>query len=464
MTAAGPSQHTAATGSESVRPLPILRDMPAATPSGRRLGGAVLAYLVTVTLLITWAPFDFAARPQHGLTSLWTWSDLLLNVLMFVPLGFLWQAATREARGEPRVATGTHRAVLPAFLVGALLSGIIETGQLFLADRFTSLLDVLSNAVGAMLGAWALRRLQSRLQVTSGTVRALALDLPLSGVIVLLLPLLWTWSVGDDGPARTPLLWMAAYTGGVLIGSVHGSYLSTSSRARDASVAATAWLLVGAMPTVLRSPSHEVLLHSLGAALLAALVSGWRSDRAARQRRIDGTQRVEYRALRLAMPTFAVYLTLCALWPLTAIDGLWRAAWMLAPAATALSRGLLLSSLAHLAAFTVVGYVTAEFHGRDNQRFVASWPRVVRTVVPLAILLEWARGWNATIGASGIVFALAVASGLFGGWLYHLQRDHVRALRERSVTGAVDGSAIGAGGRAFERDPFDVPLAVKSPA
>jgi hypothetical protein len=354
--------------------------------------------------------------------------------------------------------------VVPAFLAGALLSGIIECGQLFLAGRYTSLLDVLSNAVGAMLGAWVLQRLRSRLEVTSGTVRALALDLPLSGVIVLLLPLLWTWSLGDDGAARTPLLWMAACTGGVLIGSVHGSYLSTSSRARDASVAATVWLLVGAMPTVLRSPSQEVLLHTLGAALLAALLSGWRSDRAARQRRIDGTQRVEYRALRLAMPTFTVYLTLCALWPLTAIDGVWRAAWMLAPAASALSRGLLLSSLAHLAAFTVVGYVTAEFHGRDNQRFVTSWPRVVRTVVPLAILLEWARGWNAMIGASGIVFALAVGSGVFGGWLYHLQRDHVRALRERSASDAVNGSGIGTGDRVVERDAFDVPLAVKSPA
>jgi glycopeptide antibiotics resistance protein len=300
--------------------------MPAASPSGRRLGGAVLAYLVIVTLLITWAPFDFATRPQHGLTSLWTWSDLLLNVLMFMPLGFLWQGARRATVADLPSVSESVIGVVPALLAGALLSGIIETGQLFLAGRYTSLLDVLSNAVGAMLGAWVLQRTRSRLEVTSGTVRALALDLPLSGVIVLLLPLLWTWALGDDGGARTPLLWMAACTGGVLIGSVHGSYLSMSSPARDASIAATAWLLVGAMPTVLRSPSEDVLLHTLGAALLAALIGGWRSDRAARKRRADGAQRVEYRALRLAMPPFTVYVTLCALWPLTTIDGRWRAA------------------------------------------------------------------------------------------------------------------------------------------
>lgn len=424
----------------------------------------MLAYLVTVTLLITWAPFDFAARPQHGLTSLWTWSDLLLNVLMFAPLGFLWQGARRDAGGAGLPMRDTLREVLPAFLAGALLSGIIEGGQLFLAGRYTSALDVLSNALGAMLGAWALRRLRSRLEVTSGTVRALALDLPLSGVIVLLLPLLWTWALGDDGAGRTPLLWMAACTGGVLIGSVHGSYLVTSSRARDASAAASAWLLVGAMPAVLRSPSDAVLLHTLGASLLAALISGWVSHRAAHTRRHDGSQRVEYRALRLAMPSFTVYVTLCALWPLSAIDGVWRAAWTLAPASTALSRGLLLSSLAHLAAFTVVGYVTAEFHGRDNRRFISSWPRVVRTVVPLAVLLEWARGWNTTIGASGIVLLLAAASGVFGGWLYHLQRDHVRALRARAAAVAGDGSALVDDAHGVRRDSHDLTLGVEAPA
>jgi hypothetical protein len=444
--------------------------MPSPSPSGRRLGAAVLAYLVAATGLITWAPFDFARRPVHGLCSIWSGSDLLLNVVMFLPLGFLLPAS-RARRGDTGPA---GRMAVEAALAGVLLSALLETGQLFLAERCTSLLDVATNALGATLGALAFRALQPRLVVDSGTVRALALDLPLSGAIALLVPLLWTGALGHADPSRLVLLWPVAVTGGVLIGSVHGSYLSAASRGSWALAApgASAWLLVSAAPALLRSASLTAAGHVLGAGLLAGLLAGWRSrlsapgrrraderrggerrgggepagERRAGERRRGGQRgggrRVEGSALRLAMPTFAAYLALSALWPLTAVDGTWRAAWALAPAAAHLSRGLVLESLAHVAAFTVVGYVTAELRGRDEGCFARAWPRVLGRIAPLAGLLEWARGWNTTVGASATLGVLALAGGLFGGWLYHLQRDHVRGLRSRGAPqGAVRGPA-----------------------
>lgn len=45
-----------------------------------RLGRALLAYLALVTAIITMAPFRFQWTPAHGLTNIWNWSDLLINV------------------------------------------------------------------------------------------------------------------------------------------------------------------------------------------------------------------------------------------------------------------------------------------------------------------------------------------------------------------------------------------------
>jgi glycopeptide antibiotics resistance protein len=409
--------------------------MSVSSPSGRRLGAAVLGYLVVATLLITWAPFDFAAVPRHGLTRLWTWSDVLLNVVMFLPLGFLFEVARSRAGRD----VSWRRALLDAAGAGALLSVVIETGQLFLAGRYTSPVDVATNTAGAVIGALALRAVRPRLLVDSGTVRALALDVPLAGVIVLLVPLVWTGALGQAEPGRLALYWLLAVTGGVLIGSVHGSYLAAATRGSTlmAAAAAAAWLLISALPALLRVGTAGGRWLVLGACLLASALAAHRSAACARARQRHGAQRVETAALRLAMPPFAAYVTISALWPLTSVDGLWRAAWTLAPAAESLSRGLILESLAHLAAFTVVGYVTAEWHGRTDGRFVEAWPRVLRRVAPLAILLEWARGWNATLGASVALCALALLSGLFGGWLYHLQRAHVQALRARPRTPSV---------------------------
>jgi glycopeptide antibiotics resistance protein len=391
--------------------------------SGARLSRAVLGYLVAVTLLITWAPFDFALAPQHGVEAIWTWSDLILNVVMFLPLGFVAQATGVWRRDRPWRWWSVG-------LLGALLSVGIELGQLLLASRVTSVVDVASNALGAALGAWAFTKVRRRLPLGSGTVSALALELPLTGLVILLVPLLWVFGFASDGGPRIWLLLPMAAFGGALLGGVHGAYLAPHAGAPRWSVALVAalWCLLGALPGGIAQ--WDVLL---GASLLAAGLGFLRSHAAARTRRREGTQRVELPTLRLALPAFATYVTLGALWPLTQVDGTWRAAWMLVPARDDLSNALLMQQLEYLAAFTVVGYITAELHGRANATYRAAWPRVLRRAGALALLLEGARGWNAAVGASGALLLLAIGAGVFGGWLYHLQRDHVRTLRAGPV-------------------------------
>jgi hypothetical protein len=81
-------------------------------------------------------------------------TDVVLNVLLFVPFGFLAFFSFTSASGNDRIRT----AIL-ATLAGALLSMAIEVGQVWLPTRDSSLRDLAYNTVGtgvgALLGLWA---------------------------------------------------------------------------------------------------------------------------------------------------------------------------------------------------------------------------------------------------------------------------------------------------------------------
>jgi hypothetical protein len=77
-------------------------------------------------------------------------ADVLLNILGFIPLGFLW---FRWVEGEFGRRPG--KAVLTAALCGFAISLAIETTQVLLPSRVSSQMDVVCNTLGALLGAWA---------------------------------------------------------------------------------------------------------------------------------------------------------------------------------------------------------------------------------------------------------------------------------------------------------------------
>lgn len=402
----------------------------AGSASGRRLAQSVFAYLLVITLLVTWAPLHFASRTVHGFTTLWTPSDLVLNIVMFVPLGFFGRASWSGRRVGPWWVAGA---------IGALLSVGIEVGQLFIADRFSSVFDVATNGIGAAIGALAYDRVRPRVSVGASAVSAFGLELPLTGLVMLLVPLLWASGLGSMGASagasvgdgRVWLMLPVAAFGGALLGAVHGAYLHHTGRVSRAAVviASALWFVIAALPGA--ATRWDVLL---AGTVMAVGAAGLRSYSASRARARHGAQRVELPTLRLVLPLFASYLVLSSLWPLDAVDGIWRGAWALAPARAELSTTLLMRAIEHLAAMTIVGYVTAELHGRANQAYRDVWPRVLRVSLALVFLLEAARGWNTAQGASVSLGILAVAAALFGGWLYHVQRDHVRTLLARTTT------------------------------
>ncbi|MBL0173238.1 MAG: VanZ family protein [Gemmatimonadaceae bacterium] len=392
----------------------------AADLTAARLGRAILGYLAVVTVIITLAPFRFAAAPVHGLTMLWDWSDSVMNVVMFVPIGFCFQL-TRPA--------GVALSWTRVLLVGAALSGGIEIAQLFEATRFTSLVDVATNSGGALIGAALYQVVVRRIEGPS-TVRTLALQLPLAGLVYLLVPLVWLTGLASAGDSRVWLvLPIVAFASGI-IGTVYAAYIEPARRITRGwlLVAVLGWYVVALLPGAIRQ--RDVLL---AGAAIGIGVTWVRSLSASRYLERHGTRRFEGPTLRLFMPLFAGYLALSSLWPLNAAESSWIGMWALLQEGETTTTSVFVA-LEHVAAFTLVGYIIAEFHGRDLEHYRQIVWRVVTWGGGLSLLLEAVRGFHPAYRASAPMVVFTIGAAVFGGWLYQLQRAHVRALLTRRTS------------------------------
>lgn len=373
-------------------------------PQGAGLARALLLYVVAVTLVITLTPFDFAVPERWRVTvEDWTVLDLIANVLLFVPMGFLL------ALGEPPERRGT---VWRALAAGAALSLAIESAQLFELERYASPWDVLTNAAGAALGGALPARLRRRLD-PAALVGRLALELPLVGLVYLLVPLAWLRALsGGAGAARLWPLVVLGLFGGSLLGAVQRRYFGPAGMAspRAMAVAAGGWFTVAAVPAVGAAP----VMVAAGVLLVALFT--W--HRAAAPPPGSGEERrFERASLLRASPFFAAYLLLL---PLTALD-----------AGRQLEREYVIGIVESAAAFTVLGYMAAEAMGRREHAFGESWLPVALLAAMVALLDGVLRGASFTVDATIAVRALtSVVAAVYGGWLYHLQRDQVRRLAQ----------------------------------
>ena len=170
-------------------------------------GGYLLGYLLVVTAVITLAPFRFAGPVEPRLAWLVNPGDVVANVLLFVPLGFLYRISAHPA------ARPGHWPTIGAAL---LVSATLETLQIFLPGRYPSPVDVLSNTLGAGLGSWLHARIAAHLD--GRLVRGLALELPLMNVVYLLVPTRggscsrrsWGWPAPSCWPRSGAIGWPSA--------------------------------------------------------------------------------------------------------------------------------------------------------------------------------------------------------------------------------------------------------------
>jgi glycopeptide antibiotics resistance protein len=113
---------------------------------GSRLGLALWVGVI-IAVVVPWTSFQHHAHwervdwiPFRAASDL---SDGVANVLFYVPYGYLL-GRTRAKR----------RAIGFAFGSASLLAVCTELTQVFSATRFPSTTDVVSNATGALIGAW----------------------------------------------------------------------------------------------------------------------------------------------------------------------------------------------------------------------------------------------------------------------------------------------------------------------
>jgi len=130
---------------------------------------AVGLALITLSPLTDWhfvpeAPWRFLDQPWP---KYWTGFDVLVNVLAYIPLGLLASRAILYRFRDS--AWGPLASFMMSGLTCILISILLEGLQTYLPSRRPSILDVVSNATGAMMGAFiasAYAQSIARLQIT----------------------------------------------------------------------------------------------------------------------------------------------------------------------------------------------------------------------------------------------------------------------------------------------------------
>jgi len=392
--------------------------------TGRRLAAALLGYIVLVIFLLTWNPFSLALPEDLRLSFRIGPRDALSNVLLFVPVGFLFCLGQGSLRG--------------AILLGAVISAGIEAGQFFIPGRTPSVVDVAMNTLGSGIGAGLYNLLTARIAMTPRMVGRLALEVPLMGLIYLLVPLLWVNRlVPDQGLNRWLLTALIGLCGAIVLSDIFQQWwgpVGLRSLWRVALVAG-AWFLVGTGPSLLSRPL-EGLASLAGIATLTAALAAILKPYTNR--------RFERVTLRRLIPGFIFYLVFQALWPPLQPISAWHGTFGLMDPLAQEDIRVNIRLIEHLAGFTVLGYIAAEWRGRAELSWRRDFPQLLLVGTVSALILEILVGFQAGPGASFLRLFIAICGALFGGALYHLQRDHVRFLLGRSIQApvAVPGDGI----------------------
>ena len=394
-----------------------------AARTGTRLTLALLGYFVLVTAVITLSPFDFSVRRLRVSTAIVP-SDVVANIALFVPLGFLGRGLTRASGwGGPRVVW-----------IAAVCSLLIETAQLFLRRRYAGPIDVVSNTAGAWLGVLARDRIERWALWHPRLVGRVGLDVPLVGVLYLLVPQLWLSSVGlIDDPRRSITTLLLAGAGSIVLVALHRHRWQHGIRVATHVVPplAVLWFMTGALPAATASPG------AFGAIGLAvAGLTAWMLRRAGSSR----DPRFEVATLRRFVPVFSLYLIVASLWPPSRGPASWHGALLFQNRLNGATVVDVLLLLEQVGGFTLLGYAVAEWRGRRELSLASDLPPLAAAAAVCALGLEAVQGVTAGPGASLMRAALATSGTAYGVAVYHLARQHVRALRAEDM-GARDTAA-----------------------
>ena len=357
--------------------------------------------------LATVWPLDFqlpVGRVVFGTTP----EDVLLNVGLLFPAGFLWRIA-RPGRRWPGSLDG--------LALGIGLSSLLEGLQLFLPMRCASPTDVVMNGLGAWAGALAHDALRRR--YADAWLSRVCLTLPLTKLLYLCAPLiaLQAWSAADrlDAAALLPLAAFTARVAAALQRRARAAGLGARTdtvRERDAWGFAFGFAGVFALvssPIAVHMP-REALAIAFGSTLLARVAFALESGTSA------GERRFEVSSVLRALPWFGLYLALVGVQQ-----------FHVEPGRHGATRGLFL--LRDVAAFSVLGYMLSQLHGRGMFARWSVYRLSSACALGLGATFGALRHWH---GAADLAeLALLVASAIVGCSIHRAEVGVVRAMRGR---------------------------------
>jgi len=382
------------------------------------LGWALFSYIALITLVITLFPFHFQWPERIHFLWFGGWSDTLLNVLLFLPLGFLYKLI------RPGDST------LHIVGLGLGLSCSIEVAQVLLVERFPSPMDVLANGLGAWVGAALMER--ARHQLSNRWIGILALELPLMNVVYLLTPLIWLNGLAAGSNSfHHCLAMLLGLCGCLIISAVHLQLLESSGVywSKWVVLSASGWFLIGSLPRFSESPALVVFGSVMVAMATGALVMfPWPRD--------SEQRRFEIPVLKRLWPVYVAYLILLSLSPLPSRYQNWSGVWGFYDLGSERFFAPVWWLTEYFAAFTLLGYIVAESHGRRNITQSRSILWTCFWCGLAAALLEVCRGFHPRYAASFLQGLFAFTGSLYGSLIYWLQLHAIqRMLEHRSGFG-----------------------------
>jgi VanZ family protein len=392
------------------------------TTTSRRLATALLGYFVLVTLVITLSPFVFARRP-FDISPWMSPSDMIANVALFLPLGFL-----ARCLGQP-----STRPLWRDVVLLTAFSALVESAQIFIPGRVVSPIDIATNACGGFLGVVARERAERWSIWRPQMVSRIGLDSPLVGLLYLLIPQLWLSGVGlVEDQRRTATVLLLGTSGSIVLSALHRRRWDGRVRLVTNVVPALTlvWFAAGALPTLAAAPKVFGVL-----SLVVLVTTEWlrRAGVAPRERRVEAD------TLGRFVRVFMLYLVVAALWPPLRGLAVWHGAIGLPAGLTAAHRADMFVLLEQVGGFTLLGYAAAEWRGRRELRLADDLGQITLAILTFAATLEVVQGYLAGPGASALRALLSAGAAMYGAAVYHLARTHVRVLRASQVPRAVAG-------------------------
>jgi hypothetical protein len=235
------------------------------------------------------------------------------------------------------------------------------------------------------------------------------------------------------------MAWILGLCGSIVIAGVYRNGIKEPRELKPGILVliAMGWFFASSLPTLLVSDSitfYGTGLVGLTVCGLVFLPAGARPIQ----------RRFELPVLKRVWPLYTTYLLLLFLWPIPSYLADWRGGWRV------FDHGFSVSSILRLieefAAFTLLGYMVAESHGRREINRTRAIVKSCAWCGLAASLLQVLLGFHPRHFASLTVGLLMFTGSAFGVLIYRRQLSMIRrVLRNRSSSALAESPHIPAG-------------------